>query len=103
MNTYVFLMRNNNLDSASIKYLADENTLSGKLGKAIKYPVRLFDLDADPGETSDVKNHHPKLTDSLMESLQGFLQTRVEGRGATSLTEEEKRRLRSLGYGGRKQ
>jgi hypothetical protein len=59
----------------------------------------LVDLDADPGEERDVAGEYPEIVEAIEARLavlsSALAATSVERAGPT---EEDKRRLRSLGY-----
>jgi arylsulfatase A-like enzyme len=65
---------------------------------------RLFDLRADKWGTVDVSADHPEIVEAMTESLLDWagqfsaLATLVRSDGQVQLSEEEKRRLRALGY-----
>ena len=59
---------------------------------------RLYDLKADPEETRDVAAAHPNVVRRLRKALDEVMR---ESRGSAperELSEEEKARLRALGY-----
>jgi arylsulfatase A-like enzyme len=59
----------------------------------------LVDLDADPGERSDVARQHPEISAEHARRLDALTRGLGAGRVApSSLTSEDERRLRSLGY-----
>ncbi|REJ73563.1 MAG: hypothetical protein DWQ30_24610 [Acidobacteria bacterium] len=65
----------------------------------------LFDRRADPAESTDVRDLHPDQAEALSQALRRmvdanqYLARRLEGPlSASPLTEEDRRRLRSIGY-----
>ena len=61
--------------------------------------LRLVDLEADPGETRDVAALHPQVVSEHSERMQELTQVLAAPDAApTRLSEEDRRRLRSLGY-----
>ncbi len=61
----------------------------------------LYDLDADPGELSDVASVQPALTKEMGDRLAAWLRARSAEAPSRTLTDEEKAILESLGYAGR--
>ena len=67
--------------------------------------VELYDLDADPGETSPVNDIEPELADRIGEEANAWLDRMRESRSRLAgsnlpvvLTEEQREHLRTLGY-----
>jgi len=60
--------------------------------------ARLFDLERDPGEHQDVSAQNPERTAELRRELDTHVERRRQAPERSALTEEEKERLRSLGY-----
>jgi len=60
--------------------------------------TQLYDLSDDPGEKVDVAHKHTQLVDSMLSSLKDFMNTRKTGRKLDSLSPEEIKSLKSLGY-----
>jgi arylsulfatase A-like enzyme len=60
-------------------------------------PPRLFDLQADPGETRDVLAAQRRAYAALRDALARWL-ARNEGNGAADAARAAQERLRSLGY-----
>jgi arylsulfatase A-like enzyme len=59
----------------------------------------LYDLGADPGEQSSVFSADSEVAQTLVPVLRAFAQSKgTQEREAPVLTEEERRRLRALGY-----
>ena len=73
---------------------------------ASDHPTRLYHLDADPGELDDLADRRPDQVARLrrdLDALQSWsaaVRARVAAGGneATELTDEERERLRALGY-----
>ena len=62
-------------------------------------PPELYDLGADPGEQHDLLAAEPHEAQRLRVRLAELLESLPEAEGAvTTLTEDEVRKLRSLGY-----
>jgi arylsulfatase A-like enzyme len=59
---------------------------------------RLYHLARDPGETADVADRHPERVAELRRALDPILAADAGAREGSSLSEEEKQRLRALGY-----
>ncbi|WP_123538589.1 sulfatase [Halosimplex salinum] len=61
---------------------------------------RLYDLDADPGETTDVSEARPEVVTDLSDALDDWLDTvdAAGDRGSVSIGGERKERLEQLGY-----
>ena len=59
---------------------------------------RLYDLRRDPGETADVAGRNPEVVARLRRELEPYLAMDAEAVEGPSLSEEEKERLRALGY-----
>ena len=62
---------------------------------------RLFDLAKDPGETRDVLAEHAATAAQMRDELRGWMQREEASAGAPAdveMTDEEKTRLRALGY-----
>ncbi len=62
---------------------------------------RLYDLDADPGETTDVASEHPARVEQLVELAlvrREIAESRGAGAPVPELEAEERARLRALGY-----
>jgi arylsulfatase A-like enzyme len=57
----------------------------------------LYDLEKDPGESVDLSAEHPEIVELLGEDLSWMRAQRREGE-VRRLSEEEKERLRALGY-----
>jgi len=57
----------------------------------------LYDLDRDPKETLDVSAEHPEIVERLAEGLD-WIQTQRRDAEVKILSDEEKKRLRALGY-----
>lgn len=60
--------------------------------------ARLFDLDGDPGATTDVSRQRPLVVRRLLRELQARQWTAVGGVKTRELSAEDERRLRHLGY-----
>jgi len=60
-------------------------------------PPKLFDLQADPGETKDVLARQRRAYFTLRDALAGWL-ARSEGKGAVDASRAAQEKLRSLGY-----
>lgn len=63
----------------------------------------LFDLETDPGEEHDLSYENPSVAGELRKTLQGFMATDPDvlsrpETAAPPMTEEERQRLKSLGY-----
>ncbi len=65
-------------------------------------PIReeLYDLESDPGETSDVSSQHPDVVSRFRNHLENYLAScaKVEGRAPTAFSPEQEAALKSLGY-----
>jgi arylsulfatase A-like enzyme len=59
---------------------------------------RLYDLRIDPGETADVAGQNPEVVARLRRELEPYLAMDADAVEGSSLSEEEKERLRALGY-----
>lgn len=65
---------------------------------------RLFDLEADPNEHTDVAETEPEVRELMQEKLDRWAEILaragegIESAGPVTLTKEDKRRLRDLGY-----
>ena len=60
---------------------------------------RLYDLQADPGETRNVVREHPAKAEELRALLRGILDTDEDASTHTrALTDQEAEQLRKLGY-----
>ena len=57
----------------------------------------LFDLDADPGELTDLAKSRPEIVAALRTQLQQIREESIKG-SAVTLSPEQQERLRSLGY-----
>ncbi len=76
---------------------------SERLTLAGNVPGVLYDLAADPGETRDLRSDREERAKEMEERLlrRHEILARAAARGGTmQLTEEEKKRIRDLGYGG---
>ncbi|MFB6140644.1 MAG: sulfatase [Halosimplex sp.] len=75
-------------------------TKERKLVRGSDGSERLYDLDSDPGETTDVSASRPEAVAELGEALDEWLDSvDVAGdRGAVSIGEDRKARLEQLGY-----
>lgn len=61
--------------------------------------VELFDLSTDPDERTDLSDSRPEEVETLRRLVEGFGAERVrEGREPLELTDEERARLKALGY-----
>lgn len=60
--------------------------------------VRLYDLERDPGEHTDVSAAHPEIVVSLRSDLDRYLARARSAPRREALSAEEAERLRSLGY-----
>jgi hypothetical protein len=62
---------------------------------------RLFDLARDPGESRDVQQEHEAIATRMRGDLQSWIRheaAHAAAPAAVEMTEEERERLRSLGY-----
>jgi arylsulfatase A-like enzyme len=60
--------------------------------------TQLYDLSDDPEEKVDVAHKHTQLVDSMLSSLKDFMNISKTGRTLGSLSPEEIKSLKSLGY-----
>jgi arylsulfatase A-like enzyme len=60
--------------------------------------LELYDLEADPGELHDVAERNPMLASSLLAKLDEWHQRRGERVSTPALSDEDRERLRRLGY-----
>jgi hypothetical protein len=61
--------------------------------------VELFDLSTDPDERTDLSDSRPEEVETLRRLVEGFGAERVrEEREPLELTDEERARLKALGY-----
>ena len=60
--------------------------------------VRLYDLRVDPQEMKDVSEKHPKVVDGLRQKLNAVMKQDAGSPPDRQPTEEEKAKLRALGY-----
>jgi choline-sulfatase len=60
--------------------------------------VALYDLIADPGEQGDVSNERPEQVEALRRLLDGLTSERAAESEPLELTDEERERLKALGY-----
>lgn len=69
-------------------------------GKWKLYDDRLYDLENDPGERTDVSGQHPELKESLATTALKFMSEKPGElqRTRSEMDEELKKRLKSLGY-----
>jgi arylsulfatase A-like enzyme len=65
--------------------------------RAEGYETRLYDLEADPGETRDVSAQHPTAAEGMRRALDTWA-AGIAGAGAGSHTPEQLEALRALGY-----
>ena len=82
----------------------DKFKLIKTLFKDVEYGIELYDTEADPGEKSNLADLHPELTKELLSELDAYLAyceslkiQSVEFDEA-DLSEENRERLRALGY-----
>jgi arylsulfatase A-like enzyme len=59
---------------------------------------RLFDLEHDPGETSNVAGEHPDKVSELTKLLDPFLRLDDQSHEQRAISDEEREHLRQLGY-----
>jgi arylsulfatase A-like enzyme len=60
---------------------------------------RLYDLETDPAEGTDVAARHPRVLAELRSALDGLMSSDVSpGKHTRAVTEEQARQLRALGY-----
>jgi len=59
---------------------------------------QVFDLSIDPGERTDLAAARPELTRGLLQTLEAFRASAVEGTWRGEPSPEEIEKLRSLGY-----
>jgi arylsulfatase A-like enzyme len=59
---------------------------------------RLFDLERDPGETTNVAGEHPDKVGELVKLLDPFLRLDDQSREQRAISDEEREHLRQLGY-----
>ena len=72
-----------------------------RIGPGHKRTTMLFDLLRDPGETKDLSKELPEITRRLrstLETINGELARREEHAPMPRLSEDQKRKLRALGY-----
>jgi arylsulfatase A-like enzyme len=74
----------------STKFLLDTHTQA----------VELYDLDGDPEERDDLSGQRPERVQELRALLEEYLRGTVESEQAAPPSEEDKRKLEALGYGG---
>ena len=72
------------------------------LGNTTDGQMELFDLRADRGELADLHRENATVTRRLSRALDDWLATVPEGEPAPTdaLSEEDRRRLKTLGYAG---
>jgi arylsulfatase A-like enzyme len=80
------------------------STVRGSRWKLILYPgverdyVELYDLEADPGERTNVADARPEVRDLHLEALRDWLAVDGSAPSATPLSPELRRQLEELGY-----
>ncbi len=110
---FLHLYIHNELIQLSQRYIfaeADHNNKINDVKRAVRHlqyklhydrlskEAQLYDLSDDPGEKVDVAHKHTQLVDSMLSSLKDFMNIRKTGRKLKSLSPEEIKSLKSLGY-----